>query len=300
MLDMGFESQVSEILKNIRPDRQSLLLSATMGRKVERLANQWLNQPVRIAVGRTGEASEHVQQHVMVLPSFHAKKQWLLEMLPVLASVGLTLVFVATRADCEVLATEVRDRTNGQLGIETLHGDRHQTDRNAALKAFTKGSVKVLIATDVAARGLDVPDVSTIINFDVAKNLDSHVHRIGRAGRLSKTEQKEGNAYTLLVTPKNADFAHILVNAFEREGRIVSSELKVLASKSRKSGNVTSRTKWNKAGLGFHDNDPSKSPSTDTTSLSAVVGKNTSYDSHKSSYYGPAASERSAKRSRCG
>ena len=258
MLDMGFEAQVVQILKNVRPDRQSLLLSATIGRKVEKVVQQWLTNPVRVSVGRTGQASNHVQQHVMVLPSFDAKKQWIKQMVPVLADVGRTLVFVATRVDCETLADIVRG-ADQSLVIETLHGDKHASDRQTALRAFAKGKLSALIATDVASRGLDIANVSTIVNFDPAKNLDIHTHRVGRAGRLSKDDQKhtEGTAYTLL-TGKNADFAHVLMGSFERDGRgVISDELRALAGKSRRSGNVASRDKWNKAGLGFANTDPS-------------------------------------------
>ncbi len=136
--------------------------------------------------------------------------------------------------------------------VDSIHGERHQTDRNAALSAFRKGKIRVLIATDVAARGLDVCDVMTVINFDPAKNLDSHVHRIGRAGRLDKNspEHKKGVAYTLL-TSKNADFAHALSEAFGREGREVNEDLLKLAMNSKYSGVKGGHTRHNKYGLGF-------------------------------------------------
>lgn len=253
MLSMGFEQQVTSILQNVRRDRQSLMLSATMGQKVERVARQWLHNPIRIAIGRTGKSSEHVQQHVMVLPSYEKKRAWLLEMLPVLSQVGRTLVFVATRNECEELAQVMRQ--NHSMRIETLHGEKHQSDRNAALRAFSRGELDALIATDVASRGLDVKNVSTVVNFDPAKNLDAHVHRIGRAGRLSKDDKhNKGVAYTLL-TSKNADFALVLANAFEREGRKVTKELMALANTSRRSGNVAA--KRDKSGLGYNVNDES-------------------------------------------
>lgn len=96
--------------------------------------------------------------------------------------------------------------------------------------------------------------MSSVVCFDPAKNLDTHIHRIGRAGRLAKDEQnyRKGTAYTLL-TPKDANFAHVLMNAFEREEREISNELRELANKSKKFGNGVSRDKWNKAGLGFDD-----------------------------------------------
>jgi len=268
MLDMGFESQVTEILKNVRPDRQSMLISATMGRKVEQVTKKWLQNPVRISVGKTGEASEHVQQHVMVLPSYDAKKEWLVQMLPVLENLGSTIVFVSTRVDCESVADVIRQQ-NPTLILETLHGDKHPSDRQAALKAFANGKVLILIATDVASRGLDIANVSTVINFDAAKNLDVHTHRVGRAGRLAKDSQehRQGTAYTLL-THKNADFAHVLMNAFEREARDVSLELKQLAGKSRRSGNVDPRR--NKSGIGFSDETLASERNCPSWSLSAA------------------------------
>ena len=259
MLQMGFEQQVRKILEGIRRDRQTLLLSATMGRKVEQAAKEWLlPDAVRISVGRTGQSSQHVQQHVMVLPNDSAKREFLMEMLPSFADVGRTLVFVATRDGCEDIAGLIRERSP-TICVDTLHGDKHQSSRNAALKAFSRGELKVLIATDVASRGLDVPSVATVVNFDAAKNLDSHVHRCGRAGRLSKDSQKTGAAYTLL-TRKDADFAHVLKDAFVREDRDVGEDLIELASLSRRSGNVTTRDRHNKSGLGHERVSPNVAP----------------------------------------
>ena len=255
MLHMGFEAQVRQILQALRPDRQTLLLSATMGRRVEQVAREWL-QPdyCRIAVGTSGQSSEHVEQHVMVLPNVEAKQTFLLEMIPTLASVGRTIVFVATREGCERLAQTLRAQlTDSSITLDTLHGDKHQSDRTSTLRAFKKGTTSVLLASDLAGRGLDVPQVATVVNFDPAKNLDTHVHRIGRAGRLSKEgEQQKGAAYTLL-TPKDADFAHVLRNAWEREQRPVSEELQKLADTSRRAGgsSVGMRKAGNRAGLGF-------------------------------------------------
>mmetsp|Transcript_39982 Transcript_39982/g.60474 ORF Transcript_39982/g.60474 Transcript_39982/m.60474 type:complete len:327 (-) Transcript_39982:1163-2143(-) len=234
----------------------------------------------RIAVGKTGTSSEHVTQHVLILPSLQAKKQWIIEMFPILASLGRTIIFVASRADCEDLATAIRNSSTSSSSaiVDTIHGDKDQRDRNNALLALKKGKVSALIATDVAARGLDVRDIRTVVNFDVAKNIDSHVHRVGRAGRMINTKKKKkekenapgdavettgdgtsgggeyqkGDAYTLL-TPKNADFANLLLESFEKEGREVSQELAALAMKSKRWGGGRSRR--SKSGLGFHDED---------------------------------------------
>ena len=150
------------------------------------------------------------------------------------------------------------------------------------MRAFTKGQASVLVASDVASRGLDIPSVQTVLSFDPATNLDAHVHRVGRAGRLSRDEQQSGTAYTLL-TPQNSEFAFVLRNAFQREGREVSPELEKLANQCRRnragqnrSENV--RTKQNKAGLGFQEN--------------CVEDRGTA------SYYGPGSLAPPAKRSR--
>lgn len=258
MLHMGFEKQVRYILTQLRPDRQSLMFSATMSRRMEKVASEWLSRTaLRLSVGRTGQAVDTVLQHVMVLPSVTAKTQFVSELLPDLVHVGRTLIFVATRERCESLASELRSATS--LTIDTLHGDKHQSDRTAALRAFTRMEVPVLVATDVAARGLDVPQVATVLNYDPAKTLDAHVHRVGRAGRLSKDhDQQLGSAYTLLVQSHDADFAQILMSSLEREGREIPDELEVLAQKSRKAGNVVARNHHNKSGLGSDRRDVSQ------------------------------------------
>ena len=248
MLQLGFASQVSQILDGLRPDRQSLLTSATWHGRLERHCQQWMHNPTRVSVGRSGISSEHVEQHVMLLPSIQAKEVFLKELLPTFCNVGRTIVFCARRDGCEQLAQVLSEA--GFNHFQTLHGDKHPSDRQAALKAFTKGTVKLLVATDVAGRGLDIPKVATVVNYDPAKNWDTHVHRIGRAGRLSETSgQQEGSAYTLL-TPANSEFAQTLVQAYRREGREISPEIEGLANRSSQSSRGNAK-KVNRNGLGF-------------------------------------------------
>mmetsp|Transcript_23230 Transcript_23230/g.64611 ORF Transcript_23230/g.64611 Transcript_23230/m.64611 type:complete len:576 (+) Transcript_23230:32-1759(+) len=244
MLSMGFESSVRDILSSVRSDRQVLMFSATLGRRVETVAKEWLSNEnyARISVGKIGQSSTNVDQNVIVLQNEHAKETFFIELLPALVQVGKTLVFVSTRERCEKLGMLIQTSLP-TIKVATLHGDKHQSDRSAALRSFSRGDVFTLVSTDLGGRGLDVADISTVVCFDAAKNLDSHVHRVGRAGRLSaKTNQQtKGTAYTLL-THKNADFASVLKRAWEREGRPVSHDLQQLARESRKHGFVSRKT----------------------------------------------------------
>ena len=230
MIEMGFANQVTQVLQNLRPDRQSLLVSATFDSRLQRRCQEWMHDPCRISVGKTGESSKHVIQHAICLPNSQAKIDFLKESLPAFVGVGRTLVFCSTRQGVEDVAKELRP----VLPVETLHGDRHLTDRKASLKAFTKGDIKVLVATDVAGRGLDIPQVSTVINFDPPKNWNTHVHRIGRAGRMSaKDDQQEGSAYTLML-PSNVEFAKAMTREYKREARPIPPEIQKLASHQTK------------------------------------------------------------------
>jgi ATP-dependent RNA helicase DDX42 len=271
-LEMGFEAQVSSLVANIRPDAQRAMFSATFQHRIRRLAERSLNNPVRISVGTTGASSEHVEQHAIVLNGFEAKKEWILATVPGLAKLGQkTIVFVSSKADCEEVGNLLRHATkeipqaqgstppdsstgngdsssfsispaaaaavanvNPNVVIDTIHGDKHQHDRSKAMSHFKKGKILILVATDVASRGLDVKDVRHVINFDPAKSLDAHIHRVGRAGRLGGSDgaHQAGTAYTLL-TWKNADFANALLDSFRREGRPVGDELVQLAQKSK-------------------------------------------------------------------
>jgi ATP-dependent RNA helicase DDX42 len=285
MIQMGFANQVTQILQSLRPDRQSLLVSATFDSRLRRRCQEWMHDPFRISVGKTGESSKHVIQHAICLPNAKAKMVFLKESLPTFASVGRTLVFCATRQGVETVATDLRM----VLPVETLHGDRHLTDRKAALKAFAKGDVNVLVATDVAGRGLDIPQISTIINFDPAKNWDTHVHRIGRAGRLSAKEQQQqqGSAYTLLL-PSNVGFARSMIQAYEREGRTIPPEVRKLVEKKnhqsstrQQDGCGTFGGRWKNPSSGSSESGPQGYPHGGQSQAQQN-------DTDPSNFYGPA------------
>ncbi|KAK3878455.1 hypothetical protein Pcinc_016913 [Petrolisthes cinctipes] len=249
MFDMGFEPQVRSICDHVRPDRQTLLFSATFKKKVERLARDVLTDPVRVVQGELGEANQDVTQIIRLLKSGNHKWSWLLQRLVEFMSSGTILIFVTKKANAEELCNNL---VNKEFEALLLHGDMSQFERNEVITAFKKKEKPILVATDVAARGLDIPHIRTVINYDVARDIDTHTHRIGRTGRAGE----KGTAYTL-VTDKDKEFAGHLVRNLEGAAQEVPNELLELAMQSawfRKS-----RFKQGKAkalggrGLGFRE-----------------------------------------------
>lgn len=224
MFDLGFEPQVRSIVGQIRPDRQTLLFSATMPYKVERLAREILTDPVRVTVGEVGMANEDITQVVNVIPSDAEKMPWLLEKLPEMIDEGDVLVFASKKATVDEIDSQLVQQG---FKVAALHGDKDQASRMDILQKFKSGIYHVLVATDVAARGLDIKSIKSVVNFDIARDMDMHVHRIGRTGRAG---DKDGTAYTL-ITQKEARFAGELVNSLVAAGQNVSSELMDLAMK---------------------------------------------------------------------
>lgn len=224
MFDLGFEPQIRSIVGQIRPDRQTLLFSATMPRRVEKLAREILSDPIRVTVGEVGMANEDITQVVDVIISDSAKMPWLLERLPGMIDNGDVLVFASKKATVDEIETQLVQRG---FKVAALHGDKDQASRMETLQKFKSGTYHVLIATDVAARGLDIKSIKSVVNFDIARDMDMHVHRIGRTGRAG---DKDGTAYTL-ITLKEARFAGELVNSLIAAGQNVSVELMDLAMK---------------------------------------------------------------------
>ncbi|XP_043708851.1 DEAD-box ATP-dependent RNA helicase 24-like [Telopea speciosissima] len=224
MFDLGFEPQIRSIVGQIRPDRQTLLFSATMPHKVEKLAREILSDPVRVTVGEVGMANEDITQVVQVIPSDAEKIPWLLEKLPGMIDNGDVLVFASKKATVDEVESQLLQKG---FKVSALHGDKDQASRMDILQKFKSGIYHILVATDVAARGLDIKSIKSVVNFDIARDMDMHVHRIGRTGRAG---EKDGTAYTL-ITQKEARFAGELVNSLIAAGQNVSMELMDLAMK---------------------------------------------------------------------
>ncbi|UIZ29703.1 hypothetical protein KXD40_003210 [Peronospora effusa] len=229
MFEMGFEPQLRSIMGQVRPDRQTLMFSATFRRRIESLALDVLTNPIKLTIGQIGQANEDIRQIAVVLPGHGAKWPWLMARMRTLVDEGRLLIFAGSKAGCEELAKNLAVAFPAAPAL-CLHGDKTQQERTQALAKFKQGECRVLVATDVAARGLDVKDVKNVVNFDVAKNIDTHVHRIGRTGRMGLEGFKPGTAYTL-VTRNEAQFAAQLVYNMDVSGQTVSSELLALAKR---------------------------------------------------------------------
>jgi superfamily II DNA/RNA helicase len=182
MLDMGFIPDVKYILSLVSQKRQVLCFSATLAPEIEKLVNDFLVDPVRISI-RTRETSAQIDQDVIRLKHGEDKIEVLHDLLNK-AAFSKVLIFSRTKHGAEKLSKILEKRG---FKAESIHGDKSQAKRQKALKLFKENYVDILVATDVAARGLDIPDVSHVINFDVPATYDDYVHRIGRTGRAGKT-----------------------------------------------------------------------------------------------------------------
>jgi ATP-dependent RNA helicase RhlE len=190
MLDMGFLPAIRRIVKALPMKRQTLFFSATMSKEIERVAYSLLNEPKFVEVSPRGKAAATIQQSAY--PVDHASKTALLLDLLEKEKFERVLVFTRTKRAADRIAhiLEKRDHSSNRI-----HGDRSQSQREAALKAFKTGNTRVLVATDVAARGIDIESVSHVINYDIPEAPEDYVHRIGRTGRAGST----GRAITLFT-----------------------------------------------------------------------------------------------------
>jgi ATP-dependent RNA helicase RhlE len=190
MLDMGFWPDVQRILAALPSVRQTLLFSATMPSEVLRLTQEFLRDPRYVQVGRRGGPAQTISHAIQIVPA-HEKTQWLARWLRHEAN-GPVLVFCRTKIGAERLATRL-----SSMGIRTtsLHADRTQQQRTSAVEGFRTGTYPVLVATDVAARGLDIDGIAHVVNYEVPDTPEAYVHRVGRTGRAEST----GSALTLVA-----------------------------------------------------------------------------------------------------
>ncbi len=193
MLDLGFRTQLKTILDLLPPKRQNLLFSATLMPDVEQLIDTFFNSPVRVEAAPMGTPLENIVQAAYEVPNFYTKVNLLALLLRQDAEMNKVLVFVATRQLADQLEDELAPEFPGQIGL--IHARKAQNLRFEAVEAFKSGHTRVLIATDLVARGIDVAQVSHVVNFDMPDVPEAYIHRIGRTGR---ADQK-GIAITFLT-----------------------------------------------------------------------------------------------------
>jgi ATP-dependent RNA helicase RhlE len=195
MLDMGFAPQINRIVDQIPRYRQTLLFSATMPPEVEALARKYLRKPVVVQVGRRSMAASTVTHAVYPVP--REKKSELLVELLRQPSMDSVLVFSRTKHGADRV---VRHLERAEIEATAMHADKSQAQRTRALEDFKSGKIRVLVATDIAQRGLDISGISHVINYDVPQQPEDYIHRIGRTGRAAAT----GDAYTFMSTDEIA------------------------------------------------------------------------------------------------
>ena len=199
MFDMGFLPDVKRIIKALPVERQTMLFSATFPSEVELLAGSSLKNPQKIAMGISRPA--HTVTHALYPVPPHLKSQLLLALLKK-TDTNSVLIFARTKYRAQKVAQQI-ERAGHK--VTSLHGDRSQGQRTSALKGFKDGTHQIMVATDIAARGLDVESISHVINYDMPDTADAYIHRIGRTGRAQRT----GDAFTL-VTGEDNDMIRIL------------------------------------------------------------------------------------------
>ncbi|VDD90254.1 unnamed protein product [Enterobius vermicularis] len=218
MFDMGFEPQVMKIVNNIRPDRQTVMFSATFPRQMEALARKILDKPIEVQVGGKSVVCDDVSQNVVILEE-HQKMLKLLELLGVYWEHGNVLVFVDKQEKADDLVAQLM---RSGYNCAPLHGGIDQFDRDSTILDFKAGKIKLLVATSVAARGLDVKKLILVVNYDCPNHYEDYVHRVGRTGRAGN----KGYAYTFILPQNQERMAGEVCRAFETAGKEPPEQLK--------------------------------------------------------------------------
>merc|ERR550514_542434 len=221
MLDMGFEPQVRKIVSQVRPDRQTLMWSATWPREVQRLARDLCREaPVHINIGSLDLRTAHtIRQYVEVVQD-HDKRGRLKRLLEKVMDGSRILIFSSTKRDADQLTREMR--LDGWPAL-CIHGDKKQEERDWVLKEFKEGKSPILVATDVASRGIDVKDIKYVINYDFPNQIEDYVHRVGRTGRAGAI----GSSYSFFTSDKFR-LAKDLIQVLEEARQPVPEELQKL------------------------------------------------------------------------
>jgi len=252
MLDMGFEPQIRKIIEQIRPDRQTLMWSATWPKEVKQLANEFLNPDmIQVNIGSPDLTANHKVIQIIDVVQEHEKRPKLMKLLQTIMDGSRILIFSQTKKGADALTRSMRSEGYPAVAI---HGDKTQVERDRVLADFRTGRSPIMIATDVAARGLDVKDVKYVINFDFPNTCEDYVHRIGRTGRAGAT----GTAYTFF-TPADFKLAHKLIKILTEAQQEIPPQLHHYATmaKGSKGGGFRGRYRPAPSGGGYRPPMPS-------------------------------------------
>jgi ATP-dependent RNA helicase DDX5/DBP2 len=221
MLDMGFEPQIRKIVNGgIRPDRQTLFYTATWPKAVRGLAYEFLRSPVQVEVGDINSlnANKDITQYVHFIRSQADKGELMQRIFGSLEMSSRVIIFTSTKR----MADQLGQQLSRFIGVAVIHGDKDQREREAVLGDFKSGRRPVMIATDVAARGIDVKDVKAVINYDFPSNIEDYVHRIGRTGRAGQ----KGISHTFMDGGgKDGKYARALADIMKKSGQKLPAEL---------------------------------------------------------------------------
>lgn len=226
MLDMGFEPQIMKIILDIRPDRQTVMTSATWPTGVRRLAKSYLKDPMMVYVGTLDLAAVNTVHQTVLFVQEEEKKAYVFDFIHRMEPQDKVLIFVGKKIKADDLSS---DLCLQGVAVQSLHGDREQCDREEALQDFRDGRVRILVATDLASRGLDVHDITHVFNYDFPRNVEEYVHRVGRTGRAGRS-----GASVTLVTREDWKVASELITILERSGQDVPEELVLMAERYEK------------------------------------------------------------------
>ncbi|XP_028413978.1 ATP-dependent RNA helicase DDX3X-like [Dendronephthya gigantea] len=231
MLDMGFEPQIRRIVEqDTMPktgDRQTLMFSATFPKEIQILARDFLSNYIFLAVGRVGSTSENITQKIVWVDDVD-KRSFLLDLLNASGPESLTLVFVETKKGADALEDFLYRE---KYPATSIHGDRSQREREDSLHSFRSGRTPILVATAVAARGLDIPHVKHVINFDMPSDIEEYVHRIGRTGRVGNT-----GLATSFFNDRNRNISKVLVQILTEAKQEVPTWLESIAGEYHSGG----------------------------------------------------------------
>ncbi|XP_060814264.1 probable ATP-dependent RNA helicase DDX43 [Bombus pascuorum] len=223
MLDMGFEPQIRKALIDVRPDRQTVMTSATWPQSVRRLAKSYMKNPIQVYVGSLDLVAVHTVLQKICIVDENDKTDMMHEFFRNMTPNDKVIVFFAKKAKVDDVASDLALMS---VNCSSIHGGREQADREQALEELKTGEARILLATDVASRGIDIEDITHVLNFDFPRDIEEYVHRVGRTGRAGRT----GESITYMT---RSDWCHAkeLINILEEAKQVVPDELYQMAAR---------------------------------------------------------------------